>query len=170
MSTYAGELARAMNFLTQDSRTICLSQAVAVAGNAMRNMLEGVSPEKLVEFPIKEDFRMGVSIGMLLRGRIPISIFLKWNYLLLSSNQFVNDLDSLKRLTPQDNPPKVMIRTGIGSESPLHPGPQHTGDFTKAFRQMCRNINIVRLDKIENVFDSYWYALERTDGISTILV
>ncbi len=66
--------------------------------------------------------------------------------------------------------PKVIIRTGIGSKRPLHPQHQHVGDFTDAFRLMCQNIEVIRLDEPEHIFPAYKKALERTDGRSTIVV
>lgn len=159
-----------MKYLAEDSRTVFLGQAVAVQGTAMRQTLEEIDSNRLVELPVDEDFQMGMSIGMALRGKIPICIFPRWNFLLLATNQIVNHLDKLKELTQETTPPKVIIRTGIGSEKPLHPGPQHTGDFTEAFRHMCQSINIVRLDNKEDIFESYRVALERDDGVSTLLV
>jgi hypothetical protein len=82
----------------------------------------------------------------------------------------VNHLDKLKEISRLKVPPKVLIRTGTGSVKPLHPGPQHTGDFTDAFKLMCPNINIVRLDSHEQIVPEYRLALERDDGISTMLV
>ena len=66
--------------------------------------------------------------------------------------------------------PKVIIRTGVGSENPLNPGVQHTGDFTEAFRLMCKKINVVRLDSAEMIVPEYRKALTRDDGISTLLI
>ena len=66
--------------------------------------------------------------------------------------------------------PKVIIRTGIGSVNPLHPGPQHTGDFTEAFKLMCPNLNVVRLDNASMILPEYEKALERNDGVSSILI
>jgi hypothetical protein len=66
--------------------------------------------------------------------------------------------------------PKVIIRTSIGSERPLHPQHQHVGDFTEAFRLMCKTIEVIRLDEPADIFPAYKKALEREDGRSTILV
>jgi hypothetical protein len=66
--------------------------------------------------------------------------------------------------------PKVIIRTGIGSERPLHPQAQHIGDFTDAFKSMLTNVEVIRLDEPEQVFPAYEKALGRTDGKSTIVV
>lgn len=170
MSKYFDEMKRAMELLGEKQNTIFIGQAVAVAGTAMRNTLLDVSPEKLIEFPVEEDMQMGVSIGMSLSGLIPISIFPRWNFLLLATNQIVNHLDKLKELTVDANPGKVIIRTGIGSINPLHPGPQHTGDYTEAFKLMCPNMNVVRLDSAEMIVEEYLHAYDRTDGVSTLLI
>ena len=170
MTTYADELTRAMESLAEDSRTLFLGQAVEVPGTAMRETLKGVNASKLIELPVEEEFQLGICIGLALRGHIPISIFPRWNFLLLATNQIVNHLDKLAEMTGLDVPPKVIIRTGIGSVNPLHPGPQHTGDFTEAFRLMCKNLNVVRLDSKDDIFPSYQDALRREDGISTLII
>ena len=90
--------------------------------------------------------------------------------MLLATNQIVNHLDKLKEVTGLQQPGKVIIRTGIGSERPLYPGPQHTGDFTQAFKLMCKSINVVRLDDSAMIFQEYRKAYERKDGVSTLLV
>lgn len=170
MGSYMNELIRSMDYLAEQSNTVFLGQAVAVAGTAMRNTLLNVKDNKLVELPVEEEFQLGLSIGLSLNQRIPICIYPRWNFLLLATNQIVNHLDKLKDLTQVQNPGKVIIRTGIGSENPLHPGPQHTGDFTEAFKLMCKNINVVRLDSAEKIFDEYKKAYERDDGTSSLLI
>lgn len=170
MSFYKDEISRAMESLSRQPNCIFLGQSVAVAGTAMRDTLLKVSDDKLLEMPVDEDFQLGVSIGMAIAGLVPISIFPRWNFLLLATNQLVNHLDKLKEITQMDIPPKVIIRTGIGSVNPLHPGPQHTGDFTDAFKMMCKSIEVVRLDRAEDIFDTYNHAYHRTDGVSSLIV
>jgi pyruvate/2-oxoglutarate/acetoin dehydrogenase E1 component len=170
MGKYMDELSRSMEFLGNQENTIFAGQSVEVAGTAMRNTLLNVNPVKLLELPVEEDFQMGLSIGMALNGTVPISIFPRWNFLLLATNQIVNHLDKLQELTQTQTPGKVIIRTGIGSETPLHPGPQHTGDFTEAFKFLCQKINVIRLDSAEVIFDEYQKAYERTDGVSSLLI
>ena len=170
MGKYIDELTRSMEYLGKFDNTIFVGQSVEVSGTAMRNTLLNVDHNKLVEMPVDEDFQMGLATGMALTGLIPISIFPRWNFLLLATNQIVNHLDKLKEITQSKNPGKVIIRTGIGSVIPLHPGPQHTGDFTEAFKLMCPNLNIVRLDKTSVIFDEYQKAYERSDGISSLLI
>ena len=170
MGKYMDELTRSMEYLGKFDNTIFIGQSVEVAGTAMRNTLLNVDEGKLVEMPVDEDFQMGIATGMAVTGLIPISIFPRWNFLLLATNQIVNHLDKLKEITQSKNPGKVIIRTGIGSVIPLHPGPQHTGDFTEAFKLMCPNLNIVRLDKTSMIFDEYQKAYERSDGVSSLLI
>jgi pyruvate/2-oxoglutarate/acetoin dehydrogenase E1 component len=170
MGRYMDEITRSMDYLASHDNTVFLGQAVAVAGTAMRNTLLNIKEEKLIELPVEEEFQLGLSIGLSLNRRIPICIFPRWNFLLLATNQIVNHLDKLKELTQTQDPGKVIIRTGIGSENPLHPGPQHTGDFTEAFKLMCPHINVVRLDTTEMIFDEYKKAYERDDGTSSLLI
>ena len=66
--------------------------------------------------------------------------------------------------------PKAIIRTGIGSERPLHPQFQHVGDFTTAIRAMCTTIEVIRVDEPADIFPAYQKALLRDDGRSTIVV
>jgi pyruvate/2-oxoglutarate/acetoin dehydrogenase E1 component len=167
---YFDELKRAMDSLALDERTIFLGQAVACPGTAMSNTLRDVPRHKLLEMPVCEEMQMGVTNGLALAGHVPVSVFPRWNFLLLAANQLVNHLDKLGQMTQGACQPKAIIRTGIGSERPLHPQHQHVGDFTDAFRLLCPNIEIVRLEEPAEVFPAYQKALEREDGKSTILV
>lgn len=167
---YFEELSRAMEMLAQDKRTFFIGQAVACPGTGMTTTLKNVPREKLLELPVAEEMQMGMSIGLALSGYVPISFFPRWNFLLLAVNQLVNHLDKLHVMSNGGYQPKVIIRTGIGSIRPMHPQFQHVGDYTEAFRLMCPNIEIIRLEEPEDIFPAYKKALEREDGKSTILV
>jgi hypothetical protein len=69
-----------------------------------------------------------------------------------------------------DYKPRIIIRTGIGSERPLHPQHQHVGDYTDAYRLLCPNIDIIRLEEPRHVYDAYCTAYLRQDGKATVLV
>ena len=157
-----------MEYLARDPRTIFLGQAVACPGTAMTNSLKNISREKLLELPVTEEMQMGMSTGLALGGYVPVCIYPRWNFLLLAVNQIVNHLDKLPIISGYR--PKVIIRTGIGSERPLHPQHQHVGDFTEAFRLMCKTVEVIRLDEPEQIFPAYQKALEREDGRCTIVV
>ena len=85
-------------------------------------------------------------------------------------NQLVNHLDRIPQISNNGYLPKVIVRTGIGSERPLHPQYKHVGDFTDAFRLMLDNIDVIRLHEPEEIFPAYKKAYERSDGRPTILV
>ena len=170
MAKYFDELKRSMTWLGGKENTFFLGQAVQVAGTAMFNTLADVEMGKRLELPIIEETQMGMSIGMSLNGTVPISIYPRWNFLLLATNQIVNHLDKIHTYSCGDFSPKVIIRTSIGAERPLHPQHQHVGDFSDAFRLMCPNIEVIRLDEPDQIFEAYQKAYERDDNKSTILV
>lgn len=167
---YFDELKKAMDWLAQKPDTMYLGQAVEFAGTGMTNTLCDVPRTKLLEMPVAEEFQMGLSIGLAVNGTVPISIFPRWNFLLLATNQLVNHLDKISIYSHGEFSPKVIIRTAIGSERPLNPQIQHTGDFTDAFRLMLKNVDVIRLEEPSDIFDAYKFAYERQDNKSTILV
>jgi pyruvate/2-oxoglutarate/acetoin dehydrogenase E1 component len=164
---YFDELCRAMEYLAEDSRTVFMGQAVAVKGTAITNTLKKVDRATLIELPVCEEMQMGMAIGMALEGYVPVTIYPRFNFLLLAANQLVNHLDKLPEMSGYK--PKVIIRTCIGSERPLNPQCQHLGDFTDAFKLLCRNVEVIRLDEPDDIFPAYQKALERNDGKSTLL-
>lgn len=167
---YFNELKKSMNYLAKDKRTIFIGQAVEYAGTAMTNTLTNIPDNKKLEMPVCEELQMGISIGIALDGMIPISIYPRWNFLLLAVNQLVNHLDKIKSISNNGFKPKVIIRTGIGSQRPLHPQSQHVGDFTNAFKGMLDNVDIIKMINPKDILPSYKKALNRKDNKSTILV
>ena len=167
---YKSELTRAMEYLAKDPRTLFLGQSVAYPGNSIYKTLENILLEKRIELPVFEETQMGISIGLALAGFVPISIYPRFNFLLLAMNQLVNHLDKLPIITQGAVWPKVIIKTAIGSERPLFPGVQHSGDFTDGVRLMLKNIEVVRLDEPDQIFPAYKKALARPDGKSTLII
>jgi len=167
---YFDELKRSMEFLAADPRTLFIGQAVAVPGTAMSNTLRDVDKSRLVELPVAEEMQMGMTTGLALAGRVPVSIFPRWNFLLCGMSQLINHLDKLDAMSNGGYRAKAIVRTGIGSERPLHPQQQHVGDYTDALRLMCRTIEVIRLDEPEQIFPAYERALLRDDGRSTLIV
>jgi len=167
---YFDELKRAMEWLASHDDTIFLGQAVAAPGTAMSNTLTGITQEKRIELPVAEEMQMGMSLGIALAGQVPISIYPRWNFLLLAMNQLVNHLDRIGQISNFGYSAKVIIRTSIGSERPLHPQHQHVGDFTEAFRLILGSIQVLRLEEPEDIFPAYRQAYERKDSQSTLIV
>lgn len=170
MKNYFEEISRSMTWLSEQPDTFFLGQTVVYPGTAVSNTVKHIPEEKRWEMPVCEDMQMGMTIGMAMNGTVPISIFPRWNFLLVGTSQLVSHLDKLKAMINRPSLPKIIVRTGIGSTYPLYPGPQHIGDYTEAFRLMCPEVNIVRLDSTEQVLPEYQNAYLRDDGKSTILV
>ena len=167
---YFDELKKSMDWLGGKEDTFFLGQAVGYAGTAMTNTLKDVDPSKLLEMPVNEDMQMGITTGMALNGTVPVSLFPRWNFLVLAANQVVNHLDKISLMSDGGYQPKAIIRTSIGSQRPLHPQHQHIADLTGGFRAMCDTIEIIRLDEPNQIFPAFKRAYEREDGKSTILV
>ena len=167
---YFDEIKISMEWLSRDPRTVFLGQAVEVPGTAMSNTVKDIPIERRIELPVAEELQMGMTIGLALQGQVPISIYPRWNFLLLAANQLVNHLDKLGVMSNGGFQPRVIIRTSIGSQRPLHPQFQHIGDFTDAFRLMCTNVEVIRLDEPSQIFPAYERALLRDDGRSTLLI
>ncbi len=167
---YFEELKRSMEYLAKNKKTVFLGQAVAVPGTAMYNTLKDINQKKIIELPVAEEMQMGMTIGMLMKGFVPVSVYPRWNFLLLAINQLVNHLDKLNEMTNNHYNSKAIIRTSIGSRRPLDPQSQHVGDFTMAIKNMAKNIEVVKLQNPKNIFSSYKKAIDRKDNVSTILV
>ena len=98
---------------------------------------------------------MGVTLGLSMDGNIPISIYPRWNFLLYAVNQLINHVDKFKIMAGKKLKPKIIIRTGVGSQRPLHPQFQHVGDFTEAFKKMSTTIEIIRLKDPKDIYLAY---------------
>lgn len=167
--TYKQEIEKAMKMLGEHEDTIFIGQSIAYTGTSMYwTLKDSVPDEKKIELPVFEDVQMGMSIGMALEGYIPISIYPRMDFLLLAFNQLINHLDKMEEMSDRQFKPKVIIRTAIGSTTPLFPGPQHCQDYCKELRKMCKNIDIIKLNLSSQIAAAYKVAL--LSNRSTILV
>lgn len=167
---YFDEVKRSMEWLGSKPETIFLGQNVLFPGTVVRKTLIDVPDEKKIELPVFEEVQMGISTGLALEGYVPITIYPRLNFLLLAVNQIVNHLDKIEEISKGGYKPKVIIKSFVGSIRPLHPGVQHSGDFTEAFRKLVRNIDVVSLLEPEEIFPAYEHAYNRTDGRSTLII
>ena len=167
---YFDELKKSMRFLGSQKNTIFIGQAVEVPGTAMSNTLKNIPKNKLFELPVAEEMQMGITLGLAMDGNIPVSIFPRWNFLLYGMNQLINHLDKFNVMMGEEKNIKTIIRTGIGSQRPLHPQYQHIGDFTESIKKMCTTIEVIKLSEPDEIFPAYEKAFKRQDGKNTILV
>ena len=101
-----------MEYLAKNKNTIFLGQAVSVPGTAMFNTLKDINK---IELPVAEEMQMGMSLGMALEGYIPVTIYPRWNFLLLATNQLMNHLDKISEISNNKINPQIIIRTAVGS-------------------------------------------------------
>lgn len=167
---YFNNLKKAMALLAEDPKTIFIGQAVEYEGTGLYDSLSHIPEEKRLELPVAEYLQCGLANGMAIEGIIPISTFPRWNFLLMGVDQIVNHLDKFNSMSNGLLTPKVIIRVAVGSENPVDPQCQHKGNFTKAFKSMTKNIEIIELIEPEDIIPAYTKALNRDDGVSTILV
>lgn len=159
-----------MSLLSKDNNTIFIGQSIKYGGTGLYDTVTEVDEEKKVEWPVAEYSQLGVSIGMAMQGYTVVSLFPRWNFLLMATDQIVNHLDKFPIMSEGRCCPKVIIRVSVGSEFPIDPQPQHKGNFSEAFRLMCKTIDIIELHEAKDIVPSYIKALERSDGKSTMLV
>lgn len=160
--TYREALTEAMAQVADNRRAIFLGQGVAAPGTFMSATLRDVPSERRLELPVAEELQMGMTLGLALGGMVPVSLFPRWNFLLLAANQLVNHIDKIKSL------PTLLIRVGVGSSEPLDPGPQHTSDFTDGFRALLTFTPVIKLDTVDRIAVAYRHAVDR--GGPTVLV
>lgn len=156
----------AMLMLAADERTVFVGQSVRYDGATMYHTLKGVPMEKRLEMPVIEDFQLGFCLGLSLRGKLPICIYPRFDFLLLAMNQLVLHLDRFCEMG--DFRPKVIVRTRVGPKAPLNAGPQHCNDYTQALSLMLRNVRVVKLTEAPDVVPAYQRALYAAE--STLLI
>ena len=165
--SYKHEIQKSMKYLGKKKNTIFLGQSVAVPGNLLFGSLSKVHNNKKLELPLFEETQMGMSIGLSLNGFIPITCYPRFDFLVCATNQLVNHLDKISIISEGQFQPRVIIRTSIGSQRPLDPQKQHTGDFTDQFRKICTNIDILKLNEPEDILNTYKKAIDKKNKKST---
>lgn len=159
-----------MSLLSDNPKTIFIGQAVEYEGTGLFDSLKHLPDNKRIELPVAEYLQSGMANGMAIEGMIPVSTYPRWNFLLMGTDQIVNHLDKFITMSSGKCTPKVIIRVAVGSERPVDPQCQHKGNFTMAFRSMLQNIEVIELVEPEDILPAYKKALNREDGVSTILV
>ena len=167
---YTEEIVKAMSMLADNPKTIFIGQAVEYEGTGLYDSLSHLPKNKRMELPVAEYLQSGLANGMAIEGLIPVSTYPRWNFLLMGTDQIINHLDKFKSMSNGKLTPKVIIRVAVGSEQPVDPQCQHKGNFSEAFRRMTHNTEIIELARAEQIVPAYRRALNRKDGVNTILV
>ena len=119
-----------------------VGQGVAYDGVSMYHDLDGVPESQRLEFPVAEELQLGFGIGLSLQGILPVLVYPRIDFLMRAMDQLVNHLDKLEAMSRGQFAPKVIIRTRVGTRTPLDAGPQHTQDHAPALRSMLTNVNV----------------------------
>lgn len=167
---YYNQLQQAMSLLAEHPKTVFIGQAVEFEGTGLYDSLTHLPDNKKIELPVAEYLQSGLANGMAIEGMIPVSTYPRWNFLLMGTDQIVNHLDKFITMSNGKCTPKVIIRVAVGSEKPVDPQCQHKGNFSDAFKSMLKNIEVIELIEPEQIIPAYEKALNREDGVSTILV
>lgn len=154
-------LNEAMLLLARQPGALFIGQGVAYDGVATYESLNGVPACCRLEFPVAEELNVGAAIGLSLMGFLPIVIIPRMDFLLRAMDQLTNHLDKLEEMSRGDFRPKVIIRTRVGSRTPLDPGPQHRGDYTEAFRLMFTSVAVEKINSNDEILPTYTRALDR---------
>tara|TARA_X000001388_G_scaffold32645_2_gene23057 strand:+ start:779 stop:1279 length:501 start_codon:yes stop_codon:yes gene_type:complete len=157
-----------MKWLGEKDNTLFLGQATAFSGHAISGTLSDVPQDKLIELPVMEEVQMGMSAGLSLEGFIPISIYPRFNFMILSINQLVNHIDTMREMTKSQLVPRVITRVAVGAKKPLDGGSQHTQDFTDALKKMLSDTVVVELEEPEQIFPAFQDAYYHNG--STVLI
>ena len=165
---YKEELIKSMKWLGEKENTLFLGQATSFSGHAISGTLTNVPKEKLIELPVMEEVQMGMCTGLSLEGYVPISIYPRFNFMLLSINQLVNHMDKMREMSKDMLIPKVIVRVAVGARKPLNGGSQHTQDFTEAIKSMLSDVEVVELIEPEQIFTTFKEAYERNG--STVVI
>lgn len=138
---------KTMEYMAEKDDVVFIGQNLLEPKHQMTDDFVDINPSKIIEFPVAEEMQMGVSIGLALEGKVVVSVYPRFDFLILATNQIVNHLDKLNHLYRSGCPGRVIIRTSVGGRTPLDAGPQHTQDHTGAFKLMCPQLNIKKVDK-----------------------
>ena len=157
-----------MEWLGEKDDTIFLGQSVKYSGNAIFNTLSTLNDSMKIETPVFEEVQMGMSTGMAMDGLDPKSCFPRFDLLMRCMDSLVNHLDKMQVMTENTFRPKVIMRTSIGSTNPLNGGVQHTQDYTKVFKDILTEVDVILLNEPEEIFPTFQNAYEN-DGSSLII-
>ena len=165
---YKEELQKATDILGKEGY-IFIGQNMLAGGTSMYHMVKHLPVEQRIELPVFEDIQMGMSIGMSLENIKVCTIYPRWDFMILAINQIVNHADKVKRMSNGQFKLKgLIIRTAVGSVSPMFPGEQHCGDYTEALKLMVKDIKVIKLENPEQIVSAYLEAME--SDVPTVLI
>lgn len=157
MITYEEALSIAMKKLMDNPNTVFIGQQIVYYGNPMSKTIEGLPTSRMIETPVMEETQMGMSLGMAMNGKLVVSFYPRWDFLILATNQLINHLDKYQLMTGKT--PHVIIRVGKGSDTPLDPGHQHKENYIKQYSEMLKTVKVFDCKTPEDISTYYSTAI-----------
>lgn len=166
--SYKEAIVQSMKMIARQRNSIFIGQSVVYPGNLIYKTLEQINDNKKIELPVFEDVQTGISIGLAMNGLLPITTYPRFDFFLLGFNQLINHLDKMHIISKGEFNPKVIIRVLVGAKKPLDAGEQHTQNYVKPLKLMCKRVKIYDLKSPEKVLESYRTAIK--SNYSSIMV
>jgi pyruvate dehydrogenase E1 component beta subunit len=162
---YKEGVSEAMDWLAKKEKTVFLGEGIINAGR-IYNTLDKVPLKKCIEMPIAENLIMGSATGLAIEGNRPIVIFQRMDFLTIASDQIINHLALIPKMSGGKIQLPVIIRTIIGSRcAKFDVGCQHNKDLTHMF---SRFINVIEIKKGYNPLKAYKCAWELGSPVMVI--
>ena len=163
---YKDALKQSMEILAQDKNTIFIGYNIC-HGSEAYGTLKDIPLSQRLEMPVAESLMIGLATGMSLEGYRPVVFFERHDFVLNALDGIVNHLDKIKSMSNGQYKTPVIIRAIVGAKGPLDPGPQHTQDFTKAFKEMV-NFPVYEPNNAEEIIKLY-ENLKRKDTPAIVI-
>ena len=165
---YKDALTNAMNELSKKDNVVFIGQQIVYRGNPMSTTLDEVDKNLMIELPVMEETQMGMSLGLALAGKLVITFYPRWDFIISAANQLINHVDKISLMDNSKFQPHLIIRLGKGSDKPLDPGHQHKGNYIEEFKSLCKNIefhNLTNWNDIEPIYERAY----KTGGVHCLV-
>lgn len=156
---YKDTLSKMMEKIAEKQNAVFIGQQIVYRGNPMSTTLDNVNKDLMVEVPVMEETQMGMSLGLAMTGKLVVTFYPRWDFIVSATNQLVNHVDKLQMMDASGFVPHILIRLGKGSDKPLDPGHQHKGNYFEEFKSMCKNVEFHDLKSWQDIELSYEYAM-----------
>ncbi len=74
--------------------------------------------KKELSYQSLKKLRWEFQLGMALEGFVPITMYPRFDFFILSCNKLINHLDKMRDMSKGDMTPRVIIRVAVGSKNP----------------------------------------------------
>ena len=166
MGQYQLIIKNKMEELSKMENSVFIGYNIKYGSKCYGTMLN-VPDDKIYEMPVTEALMTGMATGMSLNGQLPILIFERHDFMLLASDQIINHLDKITKLSEGQFNPKVIIRAIAGHDKPFDPGPQHKSNFTGFFKEHC-HFRVADCPDAETLAAAYDEAMTTSESIIII--